>query len=133
MPGLQNSHMHVFCNMFEILPGFHLDFLACYPGIMINPISVKVAFCNTSVAKCLVFHSQTPRFRPKNHQNKREKGMNVKKTFVRSKNRQALKMGPLNQQKNDTIHVWASQSPFLCSTMPGGRPRIIPWSPRTPK
>ena len=38
------------------------------PGIMRNPISAKVDFCNTSLSKCLVFQSQTPRFRPKNQQ-----------------------------------------------------------------
>ena len=41
------------------------------PGIMRIPTSVKVEFCNTSLAKCLVFQSQTPRFRPKNHQKKK--------------------------------------------------------------
>ena len=38
--------------------------------IMRNPISAKADFCNTSLAKCLLFQSQTPRFRPKNHQKK---------------------------------------------------------------
>ena len=40
------------------------------PGIMRNPIAAKIDFCNTSLAKCLVFQSQTHRFRPKSHQKK---------------------------------------------------------------
>ena len=40
------------------------------PGIIRNPISAKVDFCNTSLAKYLFFQSQTPKFRPKNHQKK---------------------------------------------------------------
>ena len=39
-------------------------------GTMRNLISAKVDFCNTSLAKCLVLQSQTPRFRLKNHQKK---------------------------------------------------------------
>ena len=40
------------------------------PGIMRNPISTKVDFCNTFHAKCLFLQSRTPKFRPKNHQKK---------------------------------------------------------------
>ena len=46
------------------------------PGIMINPICAKVDFCNTSLAKCLVFQSQTP----KNHQ-KKQPGNKYEKTM----------------------------------------------------
>ena len=35
------------------------------PGIMGNPTSVKFHFCNISHAKCLVFQSQTSRFKSK--------------------------------------------------------------------
>ena len=50
------------------------------PGIMINPISAKAVYCNTSLAKCLVFQSQTPRFRPK-HDQKKQPGNRYEKTM----------------------------------------------------
>ena len=50
------------------------------PGIMGNPICAKVDFCNTSLAKCLVFRARTPRFRPKYHQ-KRQPGNRYKKSM----------------------------------------------------
>ena len=49
-------------------------------GIMRNPISAKADFCNTSLAKCLVFQSQTPRFKPKN-QKKKQPGIRYEKTM----------------------------------------------------
>ena len=40
-------------------------------GIMRNPISAKIDFCNISLAKCLFFKSPTSRFGPKSHQKKK--------------------------------------------------------------
>ena len=40
------------------------------PGIIRNPISAKVDFCNTFHAKCLFLYDLTLKFIPKNHQKK---------------------------------------------------------------
>ena len=51
------------------------------PGIIRNPISAKVDFCNTFHAKCMFFQSQTPKFRPKNQQ-KKQPGNRYEKIFL---------------------------------------------------
>ena len=47
------------------------------PGIIRNPGSVEITFCNTSDAKYWLFESQTSRFGPKNHQKPRNKHVKI--------------------------------------------------------
>ena len=103
-------------------------------GIMRNQIAAKNDFRDTSLAKCLVFESQTPRFKPKKHQRK-QPGDKMKRLFLfgpRVPNK-TLRMGPLNQQQIDKIQAWTSKCPPLCSPMSQDRSRIVPGSPRTPE
>ena len=73
------------------------------PGIKRNPIAAKVDFCNTTLAKCLVFQSQTPKFRPKKIRTS-NLGISMNNSFFLLEGTQkALEMGPLNPPKIDTF------------------------------
>ena len=97
-------------------------------GIIRNPTSAKVDFCNTSYAKCLVSQSQTPRFKPKNHQKKRPGNKYDEILFGSKSTQKPLKMDLRNQPKVGKIQAWTSKCPFLCSRMFQDRPRIAPGS-----
>ena len=45
-----------------------------------NLTTLEADFCNTSLAKCLVFQSRTPRSRPKNHQKRQPGNKHEQKT-----------------------------------------------------
>ena len=100
------------------------------PGIMRNPISAKVDFCNTSLAKCLVFQSQTPRFRPKNHQ-KKQPGNRYEKIMF------SVQMYPKISLNGSPKSAKNRQNPSLDLTSAPQCPRIVPGSsqdrPRVPQ
>ena len=100
------------------------------PGIIRNPISVKVDFCNTFHAKCLFLHSRTSKFKAKIIRKKQPE--NSYEQIFRFPPK-TVKMDPLNQQKIDKIQAWTSQGRSLCPSMSQGRPWIVPGTPRTPK
>ena len=107
---------------------------------MINPISAKVDFCNTSLAKCLAFQSQTPKFRPKNHQKKQPGNRYEKNIFWSQSSQKTLRMVPKINKKSlkskpgpHRVLPCVLQCPRIVPGSSEDRPRIIPGSPRTPK
>ena len=68
--------------------------------IMRNPTSAKVGFCNSSTATCLVFQSQTSKFKLEN---------------IRKNKTNTFKVGFLIHPKSIKIQAWISKFPFLCS------------------
>ena len=95
------------------------------PGIIRNPISAKVDFCNTFHAKCLFFQSQTPKFRPKNQQ-KKQPGNRYEKIFF---------FGPkmpkkLSEWFPKIIKKSTKSKPGPHRVLPCALqcPRIVPWS-----
>ena len=95
---------------------------------MRNPIPAKVDFCNTSLAKNLVFQFQTPRFRPRNHQKKQRGKKNDKCTFVDQKYPKSFENGSAKSAKINKIQAWNSKCPFLNSP-----PRNVPGSSQDAK
>ena len=69
------------------------------PRIMRSPASARIDFCNTSLAKCLVFQSWTSTFRPKNYQKRSLETCITKDTFLVQDIEKTLKVGSLNLPK----------------------------------
>ena len=87
--------------------------------IMRNPISAKVDFCDTSLAKCLVFQSQTHRFRPKNHQ-KKQPGNSYENMFFNPNVFNNLsEWVPTNKQKSINPSLDLTVSFLVLPNVPG--------------
>ena len=96
---------------------------------MRNQISVKIDFCNTLLAECLVFQSQTAKFGLKNHQKKKPESKHDKIHFFVQGTQKALKMRSLNPPEIDKIKP-GQQTVFSCAPECF---KIAPGSPRTRK
>ena len=95
-----------------------------------NPISAKVDFCNTSLAKCCFLQSQTSSFKPKDHQEKETWGQAWTNTLFWSKVPKKLsKAVPKSTQKLMQIWAWTSKCPLLYSPVSQDHP----WVPRGAK
>ena len=111
------------------------------PGIIRNPISTKVDFCNTFHAKCLFFQSQTPKFRLKNQQKKQPGNRYGKNCFFGPKvpkklSEWAPKINKKSIKSKPGPHRALPCAPQCPRIVPGpsqDRPRIVPGTSRTPK
>ena len=99
------------------------------PGIMRNPISTKVDFCNTFHAKCLFFQSQTPQFRPKNQQKKQPGNRYEKNCFFCPKVPKKLSEWVPKITKKSTKSKPGPHRPLPCALQ---CPRIVPGSSQGP-
>ena len=90
------------------------------PGIIRNPISTEVDFCNTSYAKCMFFQSQTPKFRPKNQQ-KKQPGNRYEKIFI------------LGLEMPKKLSEWVPQINNKSIKSKPGPPRVLPCALQCPR
>ena len=86
------------------------------------PTSLKVDFCNTSLAKFLVFQSQTSRTKPKNHQKKQPGIMHEQTHLFRYPKSCQNEVSKSN--KNESNQAWTSKRPLLCSPVSQDCPKV---------